>query len=80
MNPVIDSNIPDPGALALSDGSGYVVVSTSNYAEFGIGIVTKQTHLYSQNHFVHSRRFDTSLYITFYLHFLKDMRQIFFIL
>ena len=37
-NPIIDSNIPDPGILALPDGSGYVLVSTSNYAESGNGI------------------------------------------
>ena len=37
-NPVIDSNIPDPGVLALHDGSGYVVVSTSNYTEIGVGM------------------------------------------
>ena len=30
VNPVVDSNHPDPGALALPDGSGYVVVSTSD--------------------------------------------------
>ena len=36
-NPVIDYNTPDPGVLALPDGSGYVLVSTSNYAERGIG-------------------------------------------
>ena len=39
-NPVIDSNTPDPGVLALKDGSGYVVVSTSNYAKLNIGINT----------------------------------------
>ena len=37
-NPIIDSNIPDPGILALPDGSGYVLVSTPNYAESGNGI------------------------------------------
>ena len=36
-NPVIDYNTPDPGVLALPDGSGYVLVSTSNYAERGVG-------------------------------------------
>jgi beta-xylosidase len=30
-NPVVDSNHPDPGVFALEDGSGFVVVSTSNY-------------------------------------------------
>lgn len=30
-NPVVDSNHPDPGVLALNSG-GYGVVSTSNYA------------------------------------------------
>ena len=34
---MIDYNTPDPGVLALPDGSGYVLVSTSNYAERGIG-------------------------------------------
>ena len=38
-NPVIDYNTPDPGVLALPDGSGYVLVSTSNYAERGTGNV-----------------------------------------
>jgi len=28
QNPVVDSDHPDPGALALPDGSGYVIVST----------------------------------------------------
>ena len=37
-NPIINSNNPDPGILALPDGSGYVVVSTSNYATFPTGI------------------------------------------
>ena len=37
-NPIIESNCPDPGVLALPDGSGYVLVSTSNYAESGNGI------------------------------------------
>ena len=37
-NPIINSNHPDPGVLALPDGSGYVVVTTSNYATKGIGI------------------------------------------
>ena len=37
-NPIIESNSPDPGVLALPDGSGYVLVSTSNYAESGNGI------------------------------------------
>ena len=31
-NPVVNSNYPDPGALALEDGAGFVLVSTSNYA------------------------------------------------
>merc|ERR1719361_2556510 len=35
QNPIIDSNIPDPSVLALPDGSGYVLVSTSNYAQPG---------------------------------------------
>ena len=38
QNPIIDSNIPDPSVLALPDGSGYVLVSTSNYAQSGKGI------------------------------------------
>ena len=38
-NPIIESNSPDPGVLALPDGSGYVLVSTSNYAESGNGIL-----------------------------------------
>ena len=32
INPVVDSNHPDPGTLALLSG-GYGVVSTSNYAQ-----------------------------------------------
>ena len=36
-NPVIDYNTPDPGVLAIPDGSGYLLVSTSNYAERGVG-------------------------------------------
>ena len=28
MNPVINRNRPDPGVLALPDGSGYVAVTT----------------------------------------------------
>ena len=38
-NPIIESNSPDPGVLALPDGSGYVLVTTSNYAESGNGIL-----------------------------------------
>ena len=32
INPVIDSNNPDPSAIALPDGSGYLAVATSNHA------------------------------------------------
>ena len=32
VNPVVDSNHPDPGVLQLPDGSGFVAVTTSNYA------------------------------------------------
>ena len=42
-NPIIDSNIPDPSVLPLPDGSGYVLVSTSNYAQSGKGIYN---HMY----------------------------------
>lgn len=35
-NPIINSNHPDPGVLALPDGSGYAVVTTSNYATNGV--------------------------------------------
>ena len=31
-NPVVNSNAPDPGGLKLHDGSGYVVVSTSDHS------------------------------------------------
>jgi beta-xylosidase len=31
QNPVKYGNYPDPGVLALADGSGFVAVSTSNY-------------------------------------------------
>jgi len=31
-NPVLPRNSPDPGALALPDGSGYALVTTSNFA------------------------------------------------
>jgi len=30
INPVIDSNNPDPGVLAMPDGGGYLAVATSN--------------------------------------------------
>ncbi len=29
---MVDNNRPDPGVLKLPDGSGFVAVSTSNYA------------------------------------------------
>ena len=32
VNPVVDSNHPDPGVLKLPNGSGFVAVTTSNYA------------------------------------------------
>ena len=32
INPVIDENHPDPGVLKLPDGTGFVAVTTSNYA------------------------------------------------
>ena len=35
VNPVVPSNHPDPGALRLPDGSGFVAVSTSDYAHKG---------------------------------------------
>ena len=35
VNPVVDNNHPDPGVLKLPDGSGFVMVSTSNYAVEG---------------------------------------------
>ena len=31
LNPVVNSNHPDPGILALPDNAGYVVVSTSHF-------------------------------------------------
>ena len=39
---MIDSNTPDPGVLAIPDGTGYLLVSTSNYAERGIGTFSEQ--------------------------------------
>ena len=32
VNPVVDSNHPDPGVLKLPNGLGFVAVTTSNYA------------------------------------------------
>ena len=32
-NPVVSSNTPDPGVLKLPDGSGFVMVATSNHAK-----------------------------------------------
>ena len=32
-NPVIATNYPDPGVLKLPDGSGFVMVATSNHAK-----------------------------------------------
>ena len=35
INPVVASNHPDPGVLTLPDGSGFIVVSTSDQSSFG---------------------------------------------
>ena len=33
INPVVNSNHPDPGVLALPDNQGFVAVSTSDHVE-----------------------------------------------